>query len=192
MMTNQKNLHKISALKRIVVKDDIFLRPLQSDDASEILSILDADPTIRERVSIARRMVDKRAFDKEIAAYLNDGDVIRYGIVDGSGIIGLLSFWRLGDSLVSYIPDSVPDFDTYGFGYFLDPSKRGRGIVPDALQMIINVAKKSIDSCKFIAFCEDDNPSSIRVLEKAGFAKTDTIVHFPDEDWLERLYVITL
>jgi RimJ/RimL family protein N-acetyltransferase len=190
MSNDSVNLHTVEALKEIKVRDDIVLRPLGESDASRILHILEDDPSIRNRVSIAQRMTHEDSFIKEVEAYKADSDVIRYSILVDNRVIGLISFWRLGDTLMSYIPGSLPEPNTYGFGYFIDPSERGKGIASDAMKAVLHTAREQVNPQKFIAFCEDDNTASMRVLEKSGFSATDIIVYFPDENWHERMYII--
>lgn len=49
------NLHEILEFREITVKDDITLRPLAISDAGSILKILDADTSIRKKVTVASR-----------------------------------------------------------------------------------------------------------------------------------------
>lgn len=185
-MTSNNNLHDIDALRIIKVDKDIVLRPLQSQDAERILEILEADPTIRKRVSVVRNIHSESDVYKEIMAYNGHDEVIRYAILKDNQCIGLISLWRLGKFR------DINEPDTYGFGYFLDPTERGKGLIPTVLRTLMDVARASLRPKKFIAFCEDDNPASIRVLEKSGFIATDEVIYFPDEGWHERKYVITL
>ena len=98
--------------------------------------------------------------------------------------VGLVSLWRDVGS-----PFDAPDNpDDYGFGYFLDPTKRGKGIVTDALKCIMEVAANNLHINKFVAFCEDDNADSIAVLAKLGFQPTDGVLTEQCSGWSERKY----
>ncbi|GAA1798745.1 hypothetical protein [Nostocoides veronense] len=44
-----------------------------------------------------------------------------------------------------------------------------------------------MDVHTFIAFCEDDNPASIPILEKAGLLAAD-VTWTSDQGWVERKY----
>lgn len=179
------NLHDIPALRMVRVRDDIVLRPLNVYDADSMLGILDADPTIRERVSVAAKMRTPVNVEEQVETSLKDGDLIRYAIVESDTTIGLVSFWRDIDN-----PFDAPDNpDDYGFGFFLDPSKRGKGIVTDAVEKIMDLAVQSLEVRQFIAYCEDDNPDSIAVLSKLGFQPTDITLTEQSSGWVERKYV---
>ena len=168
--TDTASLHNIEALQYIQVLDDNYLRPLEVSDAPDILQILSADPSIRDRVSVASAMHIPEDVQKQVKAYKQDHHCIRYAIVEGDTTIGLVSFWRDVDS-----PFDAPDNpDDYGFGYFLDPSQRSRGIITAAVESVMSIGTQSMHVNQFIAYCEDDNKASIAVLTKLGFRHTDT------------------
>src|SRR5690606_35901715 len=114
-------------LKKIHVRDNVTLRPLEVDDAARMLEILDADPSIRERVSVASRMHSFDDVANQVEAYQGDPHLVRYTLLEDDRPIGLVSFWRDIDNPFD-APDSPND---YGFGYFLDPAERGNGLIPD-------------------------------------------------------------
>jgi RimJ/RimL family protein N-acetyltransferase len=183
--TQPKNLHNIPALQTIKVRDNIILRPLDTSDATQILGILNADPSIRDRVSVASKMYTPEDVASQIETCLKNDHLIRYAIVEDNAAIGLVSFWRDIDD-----PFNLPDSpDDYGFGYFLDPSKRSRGIVTDAIESVMDTATKSLGIKQFIAYCDDDNPNSISVLTKLGFKPTDIKLTEQSSGWVERKYI---
>lgn len=186
MMHGLVNLHTISELKDIYVREGISLRPLENSVATRILEILDDDPDIRKRVAVAKTIYTKEDVSKEVESSQSDPDLIRYSVIKNDRCIGLVSFWRLGD----YIGKNSPEPYTFGFGYFLDPAERGNGIISSALLALMKVVRIVLQPKNFIAFCEDDNPASIAVLQKCGFTATDEIVYFPEVDWHERKYII--
>jgi RimJ/RimL family protein N-acetyltransferase len=123
--------------------------------------------------------------EAQVETYRQDKHLIRYAILEGDNPIGLVSFWRDVDN-----PFDAPDSpDDYGFGYFLDPNKRGNGIVTDAVRAIIDVATRNIHINQFIAYCEDNNPDSIAVLTKLGFQPTEIVLVEQNSGWTERKYV---
>ncbi|MBB2908840.1 RimJ/RimL family protein N-acetyltransferase [Streptosporangium becharense] len=78
------------------------------------------------------------------------------GLVVGS--IGL--FWPPGDG-------------TLEIGYGIVPSRRGRGYAPEATRALTEYAFTAPGVHTVYANVEPSNPSSIRVLEKAGFRRAD-------------------
>lgn len=179
------NLHKVEALKAIRVRDGITLRPLDVSDAPRILEILEADPTIRDRVSVASKMHTEEDVKTQVENYRHDEHLIRYALVEDGNPIGIVSFWRDVDNSF----DAPDNPDHYGFGYFLDPAKRGGGIVPDAVKAIMDVAARNMHVEQFIAYCEDNNPDSIMVLQKLDFQPTDSVLVEQNTGWPERKYV---
>lgn len=179
------DLHDVTALKEIKVKDGVKLRPLARSDAPRIIEILHADPEIRNRVAVAKDIYNEVDVYKEISTYKEYSSVIRFSLLLDDRCIGLVNFWRLDD----YLSKDHPEPNTYGFGYFLDPMERGNGLMSAAVAAIMRVARDNLTVEKFIAFCEDDNPASSSVLRKCGFTPTDEIIYFSDLDWHERLYI---
>jgi RimJ/RimL family protein N-acetyltransferase len=182
---NTPSLHDIPDLTEIHVREGLILRPMEVEDALRLLEILDTDPTIRDRVSVASRMHSPEDVAEQVETYQGDPHLIRYTLLDGDRPIGLVSLWRDIDNPFD-APDSPND---YGFGYFLDPAERGRGLVTDAVQAIMDTAQKTLNVESFIAYCEDNNPDSIDVLTKLSFQPTDTTYEEQNNGWLERKYV---
>jgi RimJ/RimL family protein N-acetyltransferase len=183
MSANSNNLHKIPAFENVTVRDDIILRPLELSDGPRMLEILAADPQIRKRVEVARIVTNMTDLQKEIATFTLSPDYIRYSIIHQGKYAGLVSFWRLGRY------KNLDEPDVYGFGYFLDPALRGKGIVPDALHSLMSLACKHLTVKYFMAWCEDDNEASKGVLKKCGFTATDDVHYFADQNWHERVYI---
>lgn len=179
----QPNLQKIPALQKIDVQGSVVLRPLETTDAGALLGILDADPTIRERVGVASRLHSTHDIDTLLEEERDDTAIIRYVILESGMVVGLINFWRAG----GYFGDKA-DPDDYGFGYFLAPSARGRGLVTSSLAAIMNVAVEQLAAKRFIAFCEADNLASSAALKKAGFKQTDIAWEDTEHDWVEQKY----
>ncbi len=185
LQPNPTSLHDIPELKEIHVREGVTLRPLEVEDATRMLEILDTDPSIRDRVSVASRMHSPESVAEQVETYQNDAHTIRYALLEGDRPVGLVSFWRDIDN-----PFNAPDNpNDYGFGYFLDPNERGKGLVPDAVQQVMNTAQDVLHVENFIAYCEDNNPESITALTKLGFESTDLTYEEQNNGWVERKYV---
>jgi len=179
------DLHTISSLQEIAVRDDVKLRPFDESDATRILEILAADPSIRDRVSVAAKMHTPEQIGEQVEEMRRDAHLIRYTLLERDNPIGLVSLWRDIDN-----PFDAPDSpDDYGFGYFLDPDARGKGLVGSAVDSIMEVASKSLAAKRFIAYCEDDNVDSIAVLTKLDFEPTNETFIEEKHGWKERKYV---
>ena len=182
--TDEVNLHDIEALQNIQVPDGICLRPLEDSDATRIIEIINGDPDIRERVSVAAIMCTEEEVKAQVKAYRQNEHRIRYAIIQGGDVIGLVSFSRDINSVFG-TPDEPND---YYFGYFLDSKERGKGIVPAAVNGIMQTAMQHLTVRQFFAYCEDANTASQSVLYGLGFRATQTIVIEPNNDWTERKY----
>lgn len=177
------DLHEVDALQEIAVRGGLFLRPLAASDSEQLLAILDRDPDIRERVTVAKRLHDQHDIEREVEAIADDDGLIRYVIVENGVVIGLISLWR-DDGFFGQAPEP----DGYGFGYFLDPLARGRGVITTSLQVLMNTLQAALPVRVFMAFCEDDNQESSIVLMKLGFERTDEVYGEPNTGWQERKY----
>lgn len=178
------NLHQQPGLQEVQVRDGVVLRPMQDDDAVDLLTILAADPSIRDRVSVASKMRTVEDVKHQVAEYKADDSVIRYVILSDDACVGLVSFWRDGD----FFPGRTGKPHTFGFGYFLDPTQRGKGLINDSVNALMSQAQANFRVDSFIAFCEPDNQDSIAVLHKIGFEQTDELHTEPSNGWQEVLY----
>jgi RimJ/RimL family protein N-acetyltransferase len=184
-MTNQvANLHDIEALQSVPVDDDTILRPLRSNDGPDFLAIMEADPNIRLRVSFAAGIKNQADFLRELAAIAEDPGLIRYAITKRDDrCIGAVSLWR------NTWEGERPNDNAYGFGYFIDPSERGKGTVSRSVDRLMTVVQTELPVEEFMANCEDDNNDSINVLKGLGFLATDFTWVLDDLGWVERQYV---
>lgn len=181
-MSQSKNLHDIVALKKIRVSEDLVLIELDKTHAREILTILTADPSIKDRVSVASKLHSYEDVLKEIENIEQDEGLIRYVIVCDEKVLGLVSFWRDDGFSGKINPDD------YGFGYFLHPNERGKGTMTIAVEKLMKVAVNELYIDQFILYCEDDNKASIAVLERLGFEPTNLVITEPTMGWVERKY----
>ncbi len=181
------NLHEVPVLQSVAVRENVALRPLSPDDAGELLRVLEADPEIRHRVAIASKIHTLDDVLTEVEKYRQDPTTIRYSLFENDRYVGLVSFWN-DDGLFGL----APDLHAYGFGYFLAPDARGRGLVTDAVRALMNIAEADLEAERFIAFCEDDNVESTRLLEKLGFLPDTETHHDAASGWTARKYTLEL
>lgn len=180
------DLHTVSELQKITIRKDVILVPLNRLHASRLLEIIEADKNIRNRVTVASRLFTVKDVEAEINQYLKDPGLIRYIIEEKDNPVGLVSLWRDDGFFGPINPND------YGFGYFLEPNSRGKGLVSSAIESLINVMKIHLPIRQFVAFCEPDNMDSINVLTKLGFKPTGEIYQEPNTGWKEEKYIRTL
>ncbi|MFZ1721113.1 MAG: GNAT family N-acetyltransferase [Microgenomates group bacterium] len=183
-MNQVVSLHSVQALQKIPVRDTISLRPLKSSDAQQFLNILDADQSIRKKVTVASHFHTVEDVASQVDKYKADPGLIRYTVLRDNTPIGLISLWR--DDGFFGTPSQL---NNYGFGYFLDPKERGKGIVTSALKSVMETVQKHLYVEQFVAFCEDYNAESISVLSKLGFERTEETFSEPEHGWVERKYI---
>lgn len=182
-MKKSISLHTVSALKEVTISDVIKLQPLDQSHAVDLLGILAADSSIRDNVTVASRMHTKEDVSAEIENYLKDTGLIRYTLLRNDKPIGLISLWR-DDGFWG-----KKNLDDYGFGYFLDPNERGKGLITRAIQNLMEIVMKNLEVRQFVAFSEDTNKGSIAVLSKLGFKPTEETLTEPNNGWIERKYI---
>jgi RimJ/RimL family protein N-acetyltransferase len=182
-MNDPVNLHSIQALQKIDVADNISLCPLDQSHAKRLLEILAADSSIRDNVTVASRMHTQEDVAAEIESYSKDIGLIRYMLLRNDNPIGLVSLWR-DDGFWG-----VKNLDDYGFGYFLDPVERGKGLISSSIKKLMEIVKDNVEVNQFVAFSEDTNQGSIAVLTKLGFKRTEETLTEPNTGWIERKYI---
>lgn len=182
--TPKFNLSNVPELHKIAVDADTRLQALTNNDAPRILEIIEADPSIRDRVTIASQLHSEEDVFKEVSRYRSDKNFMRYSIHYQDDIVGLMTLWRDNGFL-----GNTPNPNTYGGGYFLDPAHRGRGIASKSLNALIKELFTCLPAEEFIAYCEQDNTASSAVLMHAGLKPTGELIQEPINGWIEEKFV---
>jgi RimJ/RimL family protein N-acetyltransferase len=177
----QKSLYDLIP-HEIVVRDDLKLRLLVSDDASRIFEIFQADPDIQNRVTWTSGL---KTFDdiQERIRKFSDNDELRYAIVGNNQVVGYIGAWKDKGWF------GVTHPDDYGYGYFCDPTKRGSGIVTDAAKALMSNVESVVYVKTFSLYIEDSNPASQAVAKRLGFVRTDETYLEPILGSTERRYI---
>ncbi len=125
----------------------------------------------------------RNADDPRVAAMMRDGFPSPYTEEDGRRFIsmatspatpGLFLAIEVGGEAsggVGIHPLSDVYRRTAEIGYWLSPSRWGRGIVTDAVRALVPVAFATYDIVRLQAGVFSNNPASGKVLEKSGFAR---------------------
>ena len=140
-------------------RDDVYLRPLRSDDAEAWLAYL-LDPEVVELTSYDVKSID------DVVPMLT---AFRWAIArrDDDMLIGTCGFhsWSARDRRAE-------------LGYDLSRSYWGRGIATDAVAATVLAAFASTNLNRAEAVARVDNFASHRVLEKTGFVREGRLRDF--------------
>lgn len=141
------------------------LRPWTPRDAAALVrhaNHADVARQLRDRFPHPYRPEDARAFLKHVAGA---DPPTNFAIVADGGAVGGIG--------------CVPGADIERFsaevGYWLAREYWGRGIATDAVRLIADYAFDRLGLLRLFALPFADNAASIRVLEKAGFAREGTL-----------------
>lgn len=139
----------------------LILRKLLPEDADEIFQL-------RSDIKIAAltgrtpavSLDDAISFIHTIKKLVDENQSIYWAISlkNSRALIGTICLWNF-----DFYNESVE------IGYELLPEFQNKGIMAEAILQIIDCGFKTIDVKMITASTSDDNPRSIKVLEKAGF-----------------------
>jgi [ribosomal protein S5]-alanine N-acetyltransferase len=137
------------------------LRPAVLDDASIMFATWARDPEVSRYVTWPpHRSVDDRR------------DFLRYG-ADGrakSGPFNWAIVLREDHRLIGTV-ELRPQSHRVELGYVLARAYWGRGLMSEAVRVLVDWALDQPDIHRVWAVCDADNPASARVLEKAGLER---------------------
>ena len=149
-----------SGFPSVIEVDGITLNFFNLEDA-ERLDEITSDDTVQRYIPWAAK--DKRAYiERTTTARQNRGP--RYAI-------------RLGEILIGHFA-IFPSPDVQGvieLGYVIDKAYRGQGIIPKVLLECESIIREQMPKARIGLAINDENEASIRVAQKAGFERTDTI-----------------
>ena len=142
----------------------LFLRKIEESDCNVIL-FLRSDETVNKFIERPENRKTKNKteaikFIKEInEAYLKNKS-IAWGITlkNDPKIIGTICLWNFSQNN-----------KTAEVGYDLDPKFHKKGIMSEALKMIVDFGFIELKLDKIEAFTHKENENSIRLLKKIGF-----------------------
>jgi len=142
----------------------LFLRKIEELDCNAIL-FLRSDETVTKFIERpenrkTKNKADAIKFIKEINDAFEKNKSISWGITlkNNSKIIGSICLWNFSKN------NKIAEV-----GYDLDPKFQGKGIMGEALKMIIGYGFEELKLDKIEAFTHKENKSSKRLLEKNGF-----------------------
>jgi len=142
----------------------LFLRKIEEIDC-EIILFLRSNETINKFIERpehrkTKNIADAINFIEEINDAFENNKSISWGITlkNDSKIIGTICLWNFSQ-----------DRKTAEVGYDLNPKFQNKGIMSEALKMIIDFGFKELKFDKIEAFTHKENESSIKLLKKNRF-----------------------
>ena len=141
--------------------DRLFCRRTRIDDAAAIFASYAADPEVTRFLSWKPHVRIESLVEflgAQIAAW-EKGTGFRYELClrDTDAPIGSIAL--------------RPEGWKVNFGYVLARPFWGRGLMAEALELLVNRALAQPGVYRAYAFCDVENPNSARVMEKAGMTR---------------------
>lgn len=177
----EKSLYELMP-HEIIVRNDLRLRLIVPNDAERIFAIFQADPDIQNRVTWTSGLKTLDDVENRIRKFA-DNDELRYAIVYQDELVGYIGAWKDKGWFGTVQPGD------YGYGYFCDPTKRGKGIITDAANALMSSVESVVDVKTFSLYIEDSNPASQAVAKRLGFVRTDETYLEPILGSTERRYI---
>ncbi|MDR2998751.1 MAG: GNAT family N-acetyltransferase [Microbacterium sp.] len=138
----------------------VTIRPLGGADAAELHTLITANRDHLTRngdfgdlVAEDRSGIEKMLRRDDVAGFL-------FGVFDGDRLAGV----------VSLVPVAPPK---YGCGYWLAASATGHGLATEALRSLVMYARDAWVATDIFAGVTHGNASSIAVLERVGFTRSE-------------------
>lgn len=148
----------------VLKTERLLLRRIESSD-SDVILFLRSDETVTKFIERpenrkTRNISDAKKFIEELHEYIETNQSISWGITlkTEPKIIGTICLWNFArDNTIAEV------------GYDLDPEFQKKGIMDEALKVIIEYAFKELKLDQVEAFTHFENENSKRLLEKNGF-----------------------
>lgn len=144
--------------------DRLILRKIEESDAESVLylrSNKDVNMYIeRPEDRKTKTLSDAVKFIQGLDIWFKDKVSITWGITikNDSNIIGTICLWNFSE-----------DKKTAEIGYDLNPNFQGKGLMGEALGLVIDYGFNNVNLHKIEAFTHRDNQPSKNLLEKNGF-----------------------
>ncbi|MCY7760570.1 GNAT family N-acetyltransferase [Bacillus spizizenii] len=146
----------------------IYVRPLEVKDAEEHLRLQSENQDFFEQFSMIRAddyytIEGQRKRIREYQQRLEKDEEYHFGIFAASDdtLIGTVSLFQVIRGALQ----------TAFIGYFLDKAHNGKGLMTEAVKLIVDFAFHELKLHRIEAGVMPRNLGSMRVLEKAGFHK---------------------
>jgi len=135
------------------------IRPFRPEDAAAIVRHADDYEVWRRLRDRFPRPYTRRDAEEWIAFTASHDPPQHFAIEEAGALVGGIGL----------IPGTDVDRVSAEVGYWLGRTAWGRGLATRALEALTDYAFRAFDVTRLFATPFDDNPASIRVLEKAGW-----------------------
>ena len=141
----------------------LFARQPRVDDAAAVLANYAGDPDVT-------RFLSWRAYDRvePLAAFLRES--IAHWEKDDGHLVWLLCL-KGTDTPIGSIGVTLEGGGRAMFGYVLAKKFWGRGMTAEALAFLVEWSLAQPTLHRAWAYCDVENPASVRVMEKAGMVR---------------------
>ncbi len=151
----------------VLTTQRLILRPMRMSDAPDVFAY-SRDPEVARHVlwEAHRSLADSRAYLRFIHKQYRDGAPSSYGIVlkETGHLVGTIGFmW--------YSPEN----QSAEVGYSLARWLWGQGLMPEALQAVLDMSFSTLRLHRVEAMHETSNPASGRVMAKCGMQHEGTL-----------------
>ena len=149
----------------VLTTERLTLRQLLHKDAQEIFT-LRSDSEINKYLDrqLSHTIDDARKFITRVTGNINNNASIYWAItlIDNNILVGTICLFGFSD-----------ENGSCEIGYELLTNFQGQGIMKEAAEKVIDYAFNTIKVNKIEAFFHRDNQSSIKLLEKFSFSKSN-------------------
>ncbi|WP_276380428.1 GNAT family N-acetyltransferase [Flavobacterium sp. H4147] len=158
----------------VIESERLLLRRITNDDVNEVFELRSNPETMKY---IPRPLVknndDALAHIEMIEEKINSNIGINWGITlkGDSKLLGIIGFYRM-----------QPENYRAEIGYMLNPDFHGKGIIPEAVRLLIQYGFKDLKLHSIEAVIDPENQASEKVLQKCGFVKE---AHFKESEFWE-------
>jgi ribosomal-protein-serine acetyltransferase len=156
------------------ISDDLELRLLQLADADELFALTDANRSYLRQwlpwLDLITQIEDTRDFIARTLKQFMDRECLVAAIRDGGKIVGLVGFNRIEQQ------------DRIGYiGYWLAESDRGKGIMTQSCEHLINYGFTTLKLNRIVITCATENHRSRAIPLRLGFTHEGVV---RDAEWL--------
>jgi ribosomal-protein-alanine N-acetyltransferase len=146
-----------------LVTDRIGLRQISQKDVNAVFS-LRSDKRVMQFIDrpIAKTTEDAAELIQKIIDSLTTNDGITWGIAlkNDPGLIGTIGFWRI-----------IKEHWRAEIGYLLHPDFQGKGIMQEAMGLVLDYGFKKMNLHSIEANVNPVNAASIKLLERNNFIR---------------------
>ena len=137
----------------VLTSDRLTLKEINHHDVASIVDISVYDDIVATNTTEAIHILEK------INADVANGESLHWGIFlnDSSELVGTCGYYRGFDQNSGEI------------GYILHPSHRGRGLMTEAVKLMVTFGFDGLNLDTIVAYTSPENFASMAVLQRAGF-----------------------